>query len=307
MHTILLYYKYTDIADPQALAYGQRSLCEKLKLKGRVIIAHEGVNATVEGTIEAIEQYIAEMKRDSRFADVHWKKSAGSIDGQSFPKLSIKVRKEIVSLHLDDFDPATGDINPAQLTGKRLSPEELRQWFAEGREFEIVDMRNDYEHASGHFKGSVLPPLKNFRDLAKVLPQLQPLKNKTVLSVCTGGVRCEKASAYLVKQGFQDVYQLDGGIVSYMEKYPGQDFAGALYVFDGRVTMHFDKAEEHKVIGRCGRCERASEHYVNCKNLSCHYHFICCTDCVDEKGEAYCSDCVSKFSDVPAVVSVTGH
>ena len=317
-HTILLYYKYVDISHPAALVSAQRALCEKLGLKGRILIAREGINGTVEGTTENAEAYVAEMAKDPRFADVHWKRSAGTSDGTAFPKLVVKVRKEIVSAHLEEFDPAVGDVNPTRITGTHLSPEELHSWFERGESFTIVDMRNDYEHASGHFKGSLLPPLKNFRDLPKSAEMLgKALKEKAskekatkissgsaaaargpekILTVCTGGVRCEKASGYLIKKGFENVYQLDGGIVSYMEKYPGQDFLGGLYVFDGRVVMHFDKPEKHVTIGRCGRCNKASEHYVNCKNLQCHYHFICCEACVDEAGEAHCADCAQKVA-----------
>ena len=145
-------------------------------------------------------------------------------------------------------------------------------------------MRNVYEHTVGHFAGSILPDMENFRDLPKITKALKHLKNKTVLTVCTGGVRCEKASGYLISQGFEDVYQLDGGIVSYMEKYPNEDFEGKLYVFDNRVAMGFytDDAN-HKVIGRCEVCDKQSEHFVNCDRAWCGRHFIMCEDCVSEQ------------------------
>src|SRR6185369_5737909 len=115
---------------------------------------------------------------------------------------------------------------PNKLTGKRLKPEELHDWINSDKEFYIVDMRNGYEHLAGYFKGSILPAMDNFRDLPAFLKQIEHLKNKTVLTVCTGGVRCEKASGYLLANGFSDVYQLDGGIVTYMESYPNEDFLG---------------------------------------------------------------------------------
>lgn len=291
---ILLYYKYVNISDPKAFMQDHRLLCERLGLKGRIIIASEGLNGTLEGSVEATEEYIKFMREDKRFADfsdMHFKKSAGmkeyirngKREASAFPRLSIKVRDEIVSLRQN--------VDPNKVTGKRLSPEELHRWFKEGKEFEIIDMRNDYEHKVGHFRGSVLPPLENFRDLPKVLPKLKPLKKKTVLTVCTGGVRCEKASGYLVEKGFEDVYQLDGGIVSYMEKYPGKDFLGSLYVFDQRVSMHFDKPNEHVAISSCALCAKPSERYLNCSNLKCHKHFICCEDCAPKAGEGYCDSC----------------
>ena len=180
-YQILLYYKYTHVDDPQALLLSQRELCEKLGLTGRIIVSHEGINGTVEGTIENTEAYITEFTADNRFADIHWKRSDGT--GNAFPKLSIKVRSELVSGHLGERD-----VNPAIITGKYLTPEALHQWFEEGREFYIVDMRNDYEHRVGHFADSIMPALKNFRDLPEILPSIAHLRDKPVLTVCTGGV-----------------------------------------------------------------------------------------------------------------------
>ncbi len=272
---ILLFYKYTRIEDPEAFRDAQRALCVKLELKGRIIVAHEGINATFEGTAENVEKYKAELAKDARFQNIHYKISDGT--GNAFPKLIVKARKEIVSLHLGDED-----FDPNVTTGVHLKPEELREWLEQGEEFTIVDMRNDYEHKVGHFAGSVLPSLTNFRDLPKVVDtELAPLKNKKVLTVCTGGIRCEKASGYLVKKGFTDVYQLDGGIVSYMEKYPNEHFKGKLYVFDDRIMMGFDTAsDKHEVIGRCEGCGTTSETYVNCTHNNCHRHFITCDECL---------------------------
>ncbi len=165
-------------------------------------------------------------------------------------------------------------------------------------------MRNDYELRVGKFEGTVFPDLNNFRDLKQNIAKLEDLKGKTVLSVCTGGVRCEKASGLLVREGFKDVYQLDGGIVSYMEKYPGRDFKGSLYVFDKRVTVNFEDPGDHEIISNCSKCDKKSEHYVNCANLMCHIHFICCEDCLLESvsvhppyGVAYCNNwCKAKWA-----------
>lgn len=279
MYQILLYYKYVEIQYPKRLFKEQTRLCEKLGLRGRIIVAKEGINGTIEGTIEATEEYIKEMSADPRFSDIQWKRSEGT--GEAFRKLSVRVREEIVSMHLHEKD-----FTPLQVTGKYLQPEELHEWFKKGKEFYIVDMRNDYEQKVGHFENSVLPPLTNFRDLPSVLPQLSHLKDKTVLTVCTGGVRCEKASGFLVQNGFADVYQLHGGIVSYMEKYPNENFKGKLYVFDGRVLMGFNTDDaSHEIVGRCERCEEKSEHFINCDTVGCHRHFILCEKCISEFGQ----------------------
>ena len=303
MYKIVLFYKYTNIENPEKEMFEQRDLCLKLGLKGRGIVAREGINATYEGTDENIEKYIAHMKKDPRFSDIHWKISEGT--GLAFPKLSVKVRSEIVSLHLGDKD-----INPNDVTGKYLTPEELHEWIwgrhecsdefhrsyshpsplskREGmpkkekqREFYIIDMRNDYETKSGYFENSIFPQLSNFRDINQAVPMLDNLRDKTIVTVCTGGVRCEKASGFLVTQGFSDVYQLKCGIVSYMEKYPNQDFVGKLYVFDNRITMGFNiDSSEHKVVGKCEGCGKTTDQYVNCDNNFCHRHFIECAECI---------------------------
>jgi UPF0176 protein len=214
------------------------------------------------------------------------KRSVGT--GNAFPRLSVKVRPEIVSLHL-----GVCDVDPNQTTGIHLAPEELHEWIKSGKEFYIVDMRNAYEHAIGHFKDSICPPMDNFRDLPKFVKSLKHLKDKTVLTVCTGGVRCEKASGYLITQGFTDVYQLDGGIVSYMEKYPNEDFHGKLYVFDARVAMGFYTDDpKHVIVGKCESCGAQSENIVDCRSGACNGQFIICEDCektqINKKGITYC-------------------
>lgn len=301
-YQIILFYKYVYIDDPEKVRVWQEELCKELELKGRCIVAGEGINATFEGTKENIKKYVEELEKDKRFFGIHFKYSVGT--GNAFPKLSVKTRKEIVSLHL-----GTCDINPNEVTGIHLKPEELHEWimenkaasaqgFGEPREFYIVDMRNAYEHKVGHFDGSILPPIENFRDLPKVVEQIKHLKNKTVLTVCTGGVRCEKASGFLITQGFTDVYQLDGGIVSYMEKYPNEDFKGKLYVFDKRITMgpprlgeagFYTDDSKHEIVGKCDSCGEQSENYVNCDNPVCHRHFINCVNCLAKKdGKSFC-------------------
>lgn len=283
---ILLYYKYVRIDNPQYLLKEHKELCEQLGLKGRILIAPEGINGTVEGTVANTQKYIDTVTKDPRFSDIHFKRSVGT--GNAFPKLKVKVRPEIVSLHLGERD-----IDPNKVTGKYLDPSELHEWFEQNKEFYIVDMRNDYEFEVGQFEGSIFPDLKNFRDLQKNLPQLELYKDKTVLTVCTGGVRCEKASGFLVENGFADVYQLKGGIVSYMEKYPNQHFLGKLYVFDGRVVMGFNTdSPEHKVISSCSKCQKPSDNYIDCRHKHCkgHRHFLCCEECLQTERNSYCSD-----------------
>jgi len=289
-YQVLLYYKYTTIRSPERFAAEHRVVCEKLGLKGRIIIAKEGINGTVEGTPANARKYQAFLSSKKGFSDIHWKKSPGT--GSVFPRLSIRVRDEIVSLSLKRSRQT--DVDPRKVTGTHLSPKELNAWFKKGEKFTIIDMRNDYEHVVGRFAGSILPPLKNFRDLPKALPKLKRHAKEKVLTVCTGGVRCEKASGYLIKKGFKDVYQLDGGIVSYMEKYPGKHFEGALYVFDGRVTMAFDpKKGKRAIVGRCEHCDCPTERYQDCSLTSCGKQMLACEDCARAVG-VYCREHASR-------------
>ncbi|MEI8062070.1 MAG: tRNA uridine(34) hydroxylase [bacterium] len=312
---ILLYYKYTPVNRPHLFVDWHKELCKNLNLKGRILIASEGINGTVEGSSEMNVEYIKALtSQDAKggqdkygntlnsdgtfcygnFSDVVFKKSVG--DGKAFPKMKVKLREEIVASKLGE------EVNPAEYTATHLPAEELHKWFREGKKFKIIDMRNDYEYVVGHFKDSINPEMENFRDLPKVLPKIEDMKDEPVVTVCTGGVRCEKASAYIKKKGFKEVYQLDGGMATYMEKFPGKDFVGSLYVFDNRVVMNYDdKVKEgkegqlHEVIGKCMKCNIASERYINCANDLCHLHFICCEGCVAEDGKSYCGrNCVEK-------------
>ncbi len=281
-YEIILYYKYVPIENPEMLVKTQKELCEKLGLKGRILIATEGINGTLEGTKDAINVYCRDFLTDSRFLDINIKRSVG--DGNAFPKLKVKFRSEIVSASLGE-----DDVKPWETTGKYLSADELNLWIEEGREFTIVDMRNDYEYKIGHFENSIDMGMKNFRDLPNAISKLEPLKDKPIIPVCTGGVRCEKASGYLIKKGFKDVYQLHNGIVTYIEKFPNKAFKGKLYVFDNRIAMDFDTPDNHTVVGKCDLCQSSTEHYVNCKNTSCNAHFLVCELCETEQG-IFCSD-----------------
>lgn len=286
---VLLYYKYVRIADPEAVKQEQRELCLKYNLKGRIIIASEGINGTVEGTITDTEKYIKEMGKSTYFKNITYKKSPGT--GLAFPKLSVKTRPELVTVKLQELDPN-------QVSGKYITADQLHAWFEEKKEFYLVDMRNDYEYISGYFENFIPSGIHNFYDLADVLPKIAHLKNKTVVTVCTGGIRCEKASGFLVQNGFNDVYQLQDGIQTYMEKYPNAHFKGKLYVFDNRLTLGFNTdAPEHEIVGTCMHCGKSCDSYVNCMYDVCHLHYICCTDCRDkETGLAFCKpECKKKY------------
>lgn len=280
-YQVLLFYKYVTIANPDELAQRVKELAEMYSLVGRVIVAEEGINATFEGLLGNTEDFIKEFAEDMRFAQMPVKRSSGN--GASFSKLSVKVRNQIVGTGFtkDEADPRVK-------TAAYVSPDELRQWYEEERDFTVIDMRNEYEFASGHFKNAIEPGIRASRELPGAMPKLESYKHKKVVTVCTGGIRCESMAAYLLSKGFTDVHQLEGGLHSYMEKYPGKDFLGTLYTFDARLTMDF--GGDRDSIGACHLCGATTEQYVNCASAPCHYHFLACSSCRDAEGRAYCND-----------------
>ncbi len=294
-YKVLLYYKYVHIPKPKEVMEKQRVLCSALNIKGRIIIAEEGINGTVEGTTNATKKYMKAVLKNPLFNDIHFKVSDGN--GDAFPKLSVKVRKEIVTSDVAGLDPT-------KTTGKYISAEELHEWFLQNKEFYIVDMRNNYEYMSGFFEGSILSGFENFKDLSSITEKLKDIKTKKLVTVCTGGVRCEKASGFLVENGFADVYQLKDGIHTYMEKYPNQHFKGKLYVFDNRLTVGFNTDDPaHVVVGNCMLCNSSCDTYVNCMNHKCHKHFICCDECLDkETGLAFCCSLCKKITFKPSLI-----
>jgi UPF0176 protein len=276
-YIVAIYYKFFPIQDPEAERVRQRYLCEKLGLKGRILISEEGINGTVEGTNEAINKYVNELKQDQYFEDVYFKQSPGS--GAAFPKLVVKVRDEIVTTKLE-YSRELGPIGGK--TAQYISKEELNKLFQTNQEFYIVDMRNDFEYEVGHFEKSVfLKNMRNFRDLPKILPDIEHLKDKKVVTVCTSGIRCEKASGFLLHHGFSDVYQLKDGIMEYMQTYPNEHFHGKLYVFDQRVVIGFNTdSPKHEVVGTCKKCGAKSENLVDHREDGKRKYQVVCEECI---------------------------
>lgn len=270
---VILFYKFTSIADPEAFRIEQRALCSALNLKGRMLIAPEGINATFEGKIRDIKAYQQKLLQNKQFSDLIFKESVGT--GSAFTNLEIKVRDEVVTL-------GVGELNVTQNTAPKISAAQLQNWFERDEDFVILDLRNEFEIAAGHFTGSVSPKLRNFRDLPSQLNEISHLKNQKVLTVCTGGVRCEKATPYLKKQGFTDLYQLEDGIHTYMAKYPGDKFKGTLFVFDNRMTTPVVDYPNREVVGKCAYCQTPSEDFYNDDSSRPSRKVICCTGCIPQ-------------------------
>lgn len=262
-YRVLLYYMYVPIENPEEFAAEHLQFCKDLELKGRILVAAEGINGTVSGTVEQTNRYMEAMKADPRFAETVFK--IDEADVHAFKKMHVRHRKELVTLRLED------DINPNEVTGKYLSPKEFYAAMQDP-ETVVIDARNDYEYDLGHFKGAVRPDITTFRELPQwIRENKQEFEGKKVLTYCTGGIRCEKFSGWLVKEGFEDVGQLHGGIVTYGQdpEVQGQLWDGQLYVFDERISVPVNRVE-HVIVGRDHFTGEPCERYVNCANPECN-------------------------------------
>ncbi|MGN7295747.1 oxygen-dependent tRNA uridine(34) hydroxylase TrhO [Ferdinandcohnia sp. SAFN-114] len=284
-YQILLYYKYIEIDDPQAFRDQHFEFCASIGLKGRILVATEGINGTVSGTVEQTEKYMEFMRSDARFSDMVFKIEKS--EGHAFKKLKIKVKPEIVNLSLDK------DLNPNEITGKHLSPKEFLETLQQD-DVIVLDARNTYEYDLGHFRGAIRPDIETFRELPKwVEENLSEHKDKKILTYCTGGIRCEKFSGFLVNEGFKDVSQLEGGIITYGydPEVKGALWDGKCYVFDERISVPVNRTGEETVVGKCHHCGKPEERYVKCGNPDCNKHLLLCEDCEHEHYRSCSQEC----------------
>jgi UPF0176 protein len=282
---IILYYKFVPVTDPEMTRLWQLELCTRLGLKGRILISKHGINGTLGGPLDALRAYKSAMNKTEVFKGITYKWSDGSAG--HFPKLRVKVRDEIVTFHV--ADELVVDEKGVVNGGKHLKPEEVHKLVQErGDEVVFFDGRNAYEAKIGKFKNAVVPNVETSREFIEELekPEYEELKDKPVVTYCTGGIRCEVISALMKNRGFKEVYQIDGGIAKYGEKY-GDDglWEGKLYVFDDRIQKGFtDKAKD---IGECVHCSSKTSNYVNCANKQCNKLILVCESCADEETCSY--------------------
>jgi len=245
------------------------NFCLQEEIRGKIYLANEGINGSVSGDRQKVELFKKYLQSFPFIGEVIFKEDP--ISEACHTKMFVRVRKELVNSGAREIDLSLG--------GKRLTPEGLLKMYEEGKEFVIIDTRNWYESRIGRFKNAITPHLENFRDWPGYVDQLADMKDKTVVTYCTGGIRCEKASAVMVEKGFSDVYQLDGGIVTYLHKFPDTYWEGGMFVFDDRKVVEVNTKEELKHIARCEHCGKPTSRYINCHNLSCDKIFVCCEDC----------------------------
>jgi UPF0176 protein len=280
-YNTLLYYCYSTIADPEQFAAGHLKFCKSLGLTGRIIVAEEGLNGTVSGLAEACQAYMDTVKTDPRFAAIDFK--IDEVDAPSFIKMHVRHKAEIVYSGLRD----PHIIDPQKQTGKHLEPKDFLA-MKDDEDVVILDVRSNYEHNLGKFKNAVTLDIENFRDFPAKINELAQFRDKKILTYCTGGIKCEKASALLLHEGFKDVYQLHGGIIKYGKEAGGEDFEGKCYVFDNRLSVDVNSVNP-VVVSTCRNCGKATPKMINCANPECNEHFTQCDEC-GEKMQGCCSD-----------------
>ena len=280
---VLLFYAFTPLADPEAIRLWQHTLADSLGLRGRILISPVGINATLGGDVVEMKKYVRGTRAYAPFKDIDFKWSEGRAlaDGTTadFPRLSVKVRDELVTFGA----PEEIEVGPEGIVGggTKLSPAELHALVDE-KDVVFFDGRNQIESDVGRFAGAVRPGVETTREFIAALESgaYDHLKDQPVVTYCTGGIRCEVLTPLMKNRGFQEVYQLDGGIATYGDAY-GDDglWEGSLYVFDDRITMDF--SDHTTLVGTCDLCSSPTNHVADCGDVSCVRQMNRCESCVE--------------------------
>ncbi|MEK6872869.1 MAG: tRNA uridine(34) hydroxylase [Nanoarchaeota archaeon] len=325
---ILLFYKFQEIKNLEYFARRHRRFCKKLGVLGKVLIAREGINGSISGTKEQVEKYKEFIWLQKGFEDVKFKEEAGI--EHPFTKIVVRIRKEIVSLKkkidinkrgeyltpkeflelYNNFWNISKNVNNKIINDDNERSKNRVRGANQGRKIKkfnnkihgdiiILDARNYYEYELGRFKNAINPKIKIFRDFPKFVERFKKKFNekeredKKIVMYCTGGIRCEKASAYMIKQGFKNVYQLEGGVINFCQQFPDTIWEGKCFVFDKRLMT--DINQNNKPITKCIHCMKLCDLYRNCKNLRCDKLVIMCVKC-QEKLQGCCSEnCLKGF------------
>ena len=275
--------------DPEAIRLWQRALCHEHGLRGRIIISKDGINGTVGGPITSVKQYVRTMREYAPFRGIDFKWSDGT--GNDFPRLRVRVRDEIVTFGVPKEIQV--DENGIVGGGVRLSPREVNELVeTRGEEVVFLDGRNAYEARIGRFRGAIVPDVATTPDFVRELEsgRYDHLKDRPVVTYCTGGIRCEVLSMVMRNRGFREVYQIDGGIVRYAEQYRDKGlWEGSLYVFDGRIRLDYGRHEN--LLGTCDYCGDATNDFRNCEPSDCRTRILVCTTCAEANPVVLCADC----------------
>ena len=286
LQKIILYYGLALISDPEAVKLWQKTLCESLGLKGRILISKHGINGTLGGDMSALKKYVRQTEDYEGFRKIDFKWSDGT--GEDFPRLRVRVRPELVAF--GSPDELIVDINGVVGGGNHLKPKQVDQLVAErGDEVIFFDGRNAYEAQIGKFKNAIIPDVQTSHDFIRDIEsgKYDDIKDKPIVTYCTGGIRCEVLSSIMINRGFKEVYQIEGGIVRYGESQGDESlWEGSLYVFDDRMNVNFtDKA---KTIGECENCHAPTSKFRNCSSMSCKDLILLCDDCAKDEVNLAC-------------------
>jgi UPF0176 protein len=286
LQKVLLYYRFTPIADPQAMMLWQKTLCESLGIKGRILVSPHGINGTVGGDMSALKKYVKQTKKYPGFRGIDFKWSEGT--GNEFPRLSVKAKKELVSF--GNPEEIKVDENGVIGGGVHLKPFQVDQLVAKrGDDVIFFDGRNAFEAKIGKFKNAIVPDVTSSQQFVEEIEsgKYDHLKDKPIVTYCTGGIRCEILSVVMKNRGFNEVYQIDGGIVRYGNKF-GNDglWEGSLYTFDNRLSIDF--AANPALIGECDYCKAPTRQFYNCTTASCHQLALLCEPCGADASSRAC-------------------
>ncbi|MEI8066326.1 MAG: rhodanese-related sulfurtransferase [Actinomycetes bacterium] len=295
LQKIILYYCFTPLEDPEAIKLWQQALCESLGIKGRILISPHGINGTLGGDMSALKKYVRTTKSYPGFKKIDFKWSEGT--GEDFPRLRIRVRDELVAFG------APGELKVDQTGvvggGVHLRPEEVNKLVEEkGDDVVFFDGRNAFEAKIGKFKNAIVPDVTTSHDFVSEIEsgKYDHLKDKPIVTYCTGGIRCEILSSVMKKRGFKEVYQIKGGIVRYGNKFGDKGlWEGSLYTFDARMAIDF--STKTKVIGECEKCGDPTKQFYNCATVTCHELVLLCEPCSKISGSRDCTHENSKQPD----------
>lgn len=282
MLKVLAFYKYTSLEDPARFAREHQAFCKEQGLKGRILVAYEGINGSVSGTVDQVQTYKERLSSDPRFAGIEFKEDSCLM--HPFNRMIVKVKPELVRFEQDvDYRDA----------GTHLSPQEFLA-MAQQDDVIVLDARNEYESRVGKFKNALTPAIKTFREFPSVVADLQDEKDKKILMYCTGGIRCEKASAFMKKEGFSQVYQLHGGILNFAKECPDTLWEGKCFVFDKRLMSDVNQEGQTSVTS-CDICAVPCDLYKNCRNNECDVFTIVCLECEKAYGGCCSRRCFNAF------------
>ncbi len=284
MYHVLAFYHLVRLEDPHGEVIRHQGFLQGKDIQCRIYLSEEGINGQMSASLADSEAYQDWLKSDPRFADVVFKVQA--YHEHVFPRATVKYRAQLVAID-EKVDMA--------LTGEHVSPERWKEMLAARDDKTLLlDVRNDYEWEIGHFEGAKLPELETFRQFPKYARELKEKcdpKETKVMMYCTGGIRCEFYSALLKREGFEQVYQLDGGVINYGQKEGHGPWRGKLFVFDDRLSVPIDEKTE-EVISHCRYCETPSDIYYNCANMDCNELFLCCSECAEKHRGCCCEACM---------------